>query len=87
MDKNLIILFYYVAEERSNITSVFSAKRLLGGGFVNVEKENNKNKIKKLMFFVKNLLTKEKWNVIVHLTTNVKNLFFIVRFLARVITI
>ena len=33
MDKNLIILFYYVAEERSNITSVFSVKRLLEEDF------------------------------------------------------
>lgn len=37
------------------------------------------------MFFVKMLLTKVKMRDIVRLTINIKNLFFIVRFLARVI--
>lgn len=42
------------------------------------------NKIKNLTFFVKKLLTRVKTHVIVYLTINIKNLFFIVHFLARV---
>lgn len=41
--------------------------------------------IKKLTFFVKNLLTANQPRAIVHLTINIKNLFFIARFLARVV--
>ncbi len=41
-------------------------------------------KIKNLMFFIKKLLTKLKIGYIVCLTINIKKLFFIVRFLARV---
>lgn len=43
-----------------------------------------KIKVKNLMFFVKKLLTNVKVEGIVCLTINIKNLFFIVRFLARV---
>jgi len=42
-------------------------------------------KINNLMFYVKKLLTRVKSGVIVQLTINIKNLFFIVRFLARVL--